>query len=168
MSHTLEIPMQQLWAPWRITYITNDKEDGCIFCNRQQEGADRERLVLHRGKHTIVMLNKYPYNNGHLMVAPKRHVALLEDLKAEEANELMAAIQRCCVLLKKTLSPQGFNIGANLGKVAGAGVEDHLHFHIVPRWQGDTNFMPIMAETRVIPEHLEETYKRLSPLFKEF
>jgi ATP adenylyltransferase len=102
------------------------------------------------------------------MVAPKRHVALLEDLKAEEANELMAAIQRCCVLLKKTLSPQGFNIGANLGKVAGAGVEDHLHFHIVPRWQGDTNFMPIMAETRVIPEHLEETYKRLSPLFKEF
>ncbi len=160
--------MQQLWAPWRISYITNAKEDGCIFCNGQREGDDRERLVLHRGKHTIVMLNKYPYNNGHLMVAPRRHVASLEDLKPEEAIDLMAAIQRCCVLLKKVLSPQGFNIGANLGKVAGAGIEDHIHFHIVPRWQGDTNFMPILAETRVIPEHLAETYNRLYDFFKDF
>jgi len=168
MNPTPEIQMQQLWAPWRMSYITNAKEEGCIFCNREHEGNDRERLVLHRGKHTIVMLNKYPYNNGHLMVAPKRHVASLEDLKPEEANDLMAAIQRCCVLLKKTLSPQGFNIGANLGKVAGAGIEDHIHLHIVPRWQGDTNFMPILAETRVIPEHLAETYNRLSQVFKDF
>jgi ATP adenylyltransferase len=160
--------MQQLWAPWRMSYITNAKEEGCIFCNREHEGNDRERLVLHRGKHTIVMLNKYPYNNSHLMVAPKRHVASLEDLKPEEANDLMAAIQRSCVLLKKVLSPQGFNIGANLGKVAGAGIEDHIHFHIVPRWQGDTNFMPILAATRVIPEHLAETYNRLSQVFKDF
>jgi ATP adenylyltransferase len=168
MNHTLEIQMQQLWAPWRITYITNEKEDGCIFCNRQHDGDDQERLVLHRGKHTIVMLNKYPYNNGHLMVAPKRHVGSLEDLKPEEMNELMAAIRRCCVLLKKTLTPDGFNIGANLGTVAGAGIEDHIHFHVVPRWLGDTNFMPILAETRVIPEHLAETYNRLSELFKDF
>ena len=160
--------MQQLWAPWRMSYITNAKEEGCIFCNGQHEGNDSERLVLHRGKHTIVMLNKYPYNNGHLMVAPRRHVASLEDLKPEEAIDLMADIQRCCVLLKEVLSPQGFNIGANLGKVAGAGIEDHIHFHIVPRWQGDTNFMPILTETRVIPEHLAETYNRLSQVFKDF
>jgi ATP adenylyltransferase len=160
--------MQQLWAPWRISYITSAKEEGCIFCNRQHEGDDQERLVLHHGKHTIVMLNKYPYNNGHLMVAPKRHVGSLEDLKPEEMSEVMAAIQRCCVLLKKTLSPDGFNIGANLGKVAGAGIEDHIHFHVVPRWLGDTNFMPILAETRVIPEHLAETYNRLAPFFKDF
>jgi ATP adenylyltransferase len=160
--------MEQLWAPWRLTYITNAKEEGCIFCNRKHDGDDRERLVLHRGKHTIVMLNKYPYNNGHLMVAPKRHVGSMEDLKTEEMSDLMAAIQRSCVLLKKALKPEGFNIGANLGKVAGAGVEDHIHFHIVPRWQGDTNYMPILAETRVIPEHLAQTYDRLSEFFKEF
>jgi ATP adenylyltransferase len=160
--------MQSLWAPWRISYILNDKENGCIFCNRKHNGDDREDLVLYRGKHTIVMLNKYPYNNGHLMIAPKRHVGFFEDLKPEEMNDLMAGIQRCIVLLKKVLSPHGFNIGANVGKAAGAGVDDHLHFHIVPRWEGDTNYMPILADTRVIPEHLAETYNRLSQVFKEF
>jgi ATP adenylyltransferase len=160
--------MENLWAPWRITYIENGKEDGCIFCNRKHNGDDRENLVLHRGKNTIVMLNKYPYNNGHLLVAPKRHVGFLEDLTPEEMSDLMAAIQRCVVLVKKVLSPHGFNIGANVGKVAGAGVADHLHFHIVPRWEGDTNFMPVLADTRVIPEHLAETYHRLSQVFKEF
>jgi ATP adenylyltransferase len=160
--------MQQLWAPWRVSYIENGKEDGCIFCNWQHEGDDRVHLVLHRGERTVIMLNKYPYNNGHLMVAPRRHVGYIEDLKPEEISDLMAAIQRCCVLLKKALSPHGFNIGANLGKVAGAGVEDHLHFHIVPRWEGDTNYMPVLADTRVIPEHLAETYKRLSSVFKDF
>lgn len=146
----------------------NDKENGCIFCNRKHNGDDREALVLYRGEYTIVMLNKYPYNNGHLMIAPKRHVGFFEDLKLEEMNDLMAAIQRCVVLLKKVLSPHGFNIGANVGKVAGAGVDDHLHFHIVPRWEGDTNYMPILADTRVIPEHLVETYNRLSRVFKDF
>ena len=102
------------------------------------------------------------------MIAPKRHVGFFEDLKLEEMNDLMAVIQRCVVLLKKVLSPHGFNIGANVGKVAGAGVDDHLHFHIVPRWEGDTNYMPILADTRVIPEHLNETYKRLSEVFKDF
>ena len=114
------------------------------------------------------MLNKYPYNNGHLMIAPLRHVGFFEDLKPEEMNDLMAAIQRCVVLLKQVLSPHGFNIGANVGKVAGAGVDDHLHFHIVPRWEGDTNYMPVLADTNVMPEHLNETYKRLSQVFKDF
>jgi ATP adenylyltransferase len=148
--------------------LNDDKEDGCIFCNRQHEGDDGERLVLHRGRRIIIMLNKYPYNNGHLMVAPKRHVGYFEDLKPEEMNDLMAAIQRSIVLLKKVLSPHGFNIGANVGKVAGAGVADHLHFHIVPRWEGDTNYMPVLADTHVIPEHLAETYRRLSRVFKDF
>ena len=160
--------METLWAPWRMEYIINGKENGCIFCNRQHQGGDAEKLVLYRGEHTIIMLNRYPYNNGHLMVAPKRHVGLLEDLQANEANELMAAMQRSVVLLKQVFSPQGFNIGANLGKVAGAGVADHLHFHIVPRWEGDTNYMPIIADTRVIPEQLVDTYKRLAQVFKDF
>jgi len=160
--------METLWAPWRMEYILNGKENGCIFCNRQNQGGDAEKLVLYRGEHTIIMLNKYPYNNGHLMVAPKRHVALLEDLQPQEANELMAAMQRSVVLLRQVFSPQGFNIGANLGKVAGAGVADHLHFHIVPRWEGDTNYMPIIADTRVIPEQLADTYKRLAEVFKDF
>ncbi|MBW2038761.1 MAG: HIT domain-containing protein [Deltaproteobacteria bacterium] len=160
--------MQKLWAPWRISYILNEKEDGCIFCNSLQVGDDRKGLILHRGRYILVMLNKYPYNNGHLMIAPKRHVKSLEDLGAEEMNDLISTIQRCVFLLKKVLSPHGFNIGANLGKVAGAGVEDHLHFHIVPRWEGDTNYMPVLAETRVIPEHLEDTYDRLYQVFKDF
>lgn len=159
--------MQQLWAPWRISYIVNDKEGGCIFCKGCAAGDDRSRLVLHRGELTIVMLNKYPYNNGHLMVAPRRHVGAIEQLTQDEAGDLIATIQRCCVLLKKVLSPEGFNIGANLGKVAGAGIEDHLHFHIVPRWGGDTNFMPVLADTRVIPEHLEQTYDRLLQAAKD-
>ncbi len=160
--------MQKLWAPWRISYILDEKENGCIFCNRLHEGDDRKRLVLYRGENTIVMLNKYPYNNGHLMIAPKRHVDSLEDLGTEELNELMVTIQRCVALLKETLSPSGFNIGANVGKVAGAGVEDHIHFHLVPRWEGDTNYMPVLADTRVIPEHLHDTYDRLYQAFRDF
>ncbi len=160
--------MQQLWAPWRITYILkNNKEDGCIFCKRGNEGEDQQNLVLFRGRYTLIMLNKYPYNNGHLMVAPKRHVGAFEELTTEEMTEIMSEIQRCVIILKNVLSPHGFNIGANVGKVAGAGVEDHLHFHIVPRWEGDTNYMPVLADTRVISEHLVETYKRLSPHFKK-
>ena len=160
--------MERLWAPWRIDYILNDKEDGCIFCDGRREGDDRKGLILHRSSHTIVMLNKYPYNNGHLMVAPKRHVESLEDLGGDEMGDLIAIIQRTVVLLKTALSPDGFNIGANLGKVAGAGVEGHLHFHVVPRWEGDTNYMPVLADTRVIPEQLNDTYGRLYQAFKDF
>jgi ATP adenylyltransferase len=114
------------------------------------------------------MLNKYPYNNGHLIVAPKRHVKSLEDLSTSELNALIVAIQRCSNLLSRALSPDGFNIGANLGKMAGAGIEDHIHFHIVPRWEGDTNYMPILGDTRVISEYLDDTYDRLYSFFKEF
>ena len=123
--------MQRLWAPWRMTYIANDKEDGCIFCKKLHNSNDRDMLILHRGKHTLIMLNKYPYTNGHLMVAPKRHVKGLEDLQEVELNELMLKMQRAVALLKKALSPDGINIGANVGKAAGAGVEDHIHFHIL-------------------------------------
>lgn len=160
--------MERLWAPWRIDYILNEKENGCIFCNRRREGDDRKGLILHRSSHTIVMLNKYPYNNGHLMVAPKRHVESLEDLGGDEMGDLISTVQRSVVLLKTTLSPDGFNIGANLGKVAGAGIEGHLHFHIVPRWEGDTNYMPVLADTRVIPEQVNDTYDRLYQAFKDF
>jgi len=160
--------VQRLWAPWRMTYIVNDKEHGCVFCNKLQERDDRANLVLHRGPHSIVLLNKYPYTNGHLMVAPSRHVRNLEDLSMRECNALMQHLQRSVELVKMVLSPDGVNIGANLGKAAGAGVEDHLHFHVVPRWEGDTNCMPVLADVRVIPEHLEVTYDRLHTFFKDF
>ena len=157
--------MEQLWAPWRITYITKAKEEGCIFCNRQHDGDDRERLVLHRGKHTIVMLNKYPYNNGHLLVSPWRHISNLDELTADEEHDLMNWVKKSTRILKKVMRPDGFNIGLNLGREAGAGFEEHLHFHIVPRWRGDTNFMAVLDEVRSIPEHLKQSYSRLLPYF---
>ena len=160
--------MHRVWAPWRMAYITDDKEHGCIFCNKLQQGDDRVNLVLHRGTHTIIVLNKYPYTNGHLMLAPSRHVRNLEDLTADECDDLMQHLQRSVELVKRALSPDGLNIGANLGKAAGAGVEDHLHFHVVPRWEGDTNCMPVLADVRVIPEHLAVTYDRLYRFFKDF
>ena len=160
--------MQRLWAPWRMSYIANDKDHGCIFCNKMQGGDDRSNLILHRGTHTIVLLNKYPYTNGHLMVAPSRHVRNLEDLSVDERNDLMQHLQRSVELVKAVLSPDGLNIGANLGKAAGAGIEDHLHFHVVPRWEGDTTCMPVLADVRVMPEHLEVTYDRLHSFFKDF
>lgn len=160
--------MERLWAPWRIEYIMNAKEDGCIFCNKLQQTDDRKNLILYREKRTLVMLNKYPYTNGHLIVAPKRHMKSLEDLEIEELHDLMALIRRSVEILKKGLSPDGLNIGANLGRAAGAGVEDHLHFHIVPRWLGDTNCMPVLADVRVLPEHLLETYDRLHQFFEDF
>ena len=158
--------MEVLWAPWRMEYILSEKEDGCIFCNHLQKGDDRESLILYRGKHSFVIMNRYPYNNGHLMVAPYRHVGALEELSEEEAKEIMVNIQRCLSVLKEVMSPHGFNIGANVGKVAGAGVEDHLHFHIVPRWEGDTNYMAVVGSTRVIPEHLRESYEHLAKAFR--
>jgi len=157
MSKRMEI----LWAPWRMEYILSPKEDSCIFCTRLQQSDDRRNLILHRGKESFIILNRYPYTNGHLMVAPYRHIGLLEELSAEEVKDLMINIQLSIRVLKGAMSPHGFNIGANVGKVAGAGVENHVHFHIVPRWEGDTNYMPVLASTRVIPEHLQQTYDRL-------
>lgn len=160
--------MKNLWAPWRADYLTaspSSCKNYCLFCTLKKTKNDEETLILHRDKKSFVVMNRFPYNNGHLMVAPLRHTASIESLKPEEAAELFRLIQRCVQVLKKEYRPQGFNIGANLGSVAGAGVTGHLHFHIVPRWQGDTNFMPLLGETKVINEHLQKTYERLSRYF---
>lgn len=160
--------MERLWAPWRMTYIRgDDKKPGCVFCLPPAEEEDRERLVLHRGESAFVIMNKYPYSNAHLMIAPFRHTAdpgTLSDAEALEMHKLLVLSKQ---VLQETVAPQGFNVGMNLGLVAGAGIADHLHLHIVPRWNGDTNFMPVFADVRVIPQHLEETYGYLRHAFAE-
>ncbi len=156
--------MQVLWAPWRMAYVGGPKETGCIFCAALSAGDVRRRLVLAQ-RPAIIMLNKFPYVNGHVLVAPPQHVADLAALPAAEFRTLMDVVQRAVGLLAEAFHPDGMNLGMNLGAAAGAGVADHLHWHIVPRWNGDTNFMPMLAEARVIPEHLEATYDRLRPFF---
>jgi ATP adenylyltransferase len=151
-----------------MEYILSDKEKtGCIFCTGDDRTCDAERLVLHAGPMSIVMMNKFPYNNGHLLVAPVRHTPGLEGLSPEENLDLILMVKKSIGILKKVMSSEGFNVGLNLGKVAGAGVEEHMHFHIVPRWSGDTNFMAVTGEVRVIPEHIRETYGKLKPYFEE-
>ena len=157
--------MKQLWSPWRLDYILGPKPDVCVFCLPAHTDEDEERLVLYRGKWNFVVMNKYPYNNGHLMVTPYRHIMNLRDLPAEEAAELMRLLQSCTAILQQCFSPQGVNIGLNLGEAAGAGIREHMHFHLVPRWNGDSSFMAIMDEVRVIPEHLRATYATLKPFF---
>lgn len=158
--------MKHLWAPWRMDYILKPKEKRCIFCLRPNKKTDRDHLVLYRGKYAFVMINRFPYNNGHLMVAPLRHCVDLESLTSHESKELFELLQGSIRVLKNSLFPEGFNIGVNIGKVGGAG-EEHLHFHIVPRWAGDTNFMPILGETKIVPEHLSNTYQKLHAAFLE-
>lgn len=149
--------MKQLWAPWRMEYIKdNTTNDGCFMCAIFASNDDRENLVIQRGEHCAIVMNRYPYSNGHLMVAPYRHIAQMEDMTVDEQLEMMQLSTRCVQLLKKTVNPQGFNIGINIGDVAGAGLKDHIHLHVVPRWNGDTNFMPIFGETKVIPQSLLE------------
>lgn len=158
--------METLWAPWRMEYIENPKPEGCIFCDKPKEkGRERENLILHKGESCFVILNAYPYNNGHLMVVPYRHVSLLSQLREGERNEIMSLLAVCTDILAKALNSEGINIGMNLGRVAGAGIDDHLHFHIVPRWNGDTNFMPVAGGTKVVSEGLAQTWERLNPLF---
>lgn len=157
--------MERLWAPWRMEYILNQKAEGCIFCRDDDKEKDRENLVLHRSGHSYVMMNRYPYCNGHMLVSPYRHVADLEKLNGEEMLDLFTTVTLCCRVLKGNFLPQGFNIGINLGKAAGAGVDDHLHVHIVPRWIGDTNYMTVIADVRVMPENLMATYDKLLPGF---
>jgi len=154
-----------LWAPWRMRYIEEGKPSGCIFCSPTEETALRRDLVLGLTPHSRVMLNKYPYNNGHLLVAPQRHTAVLADLPEGEFTDLMALLRRAVAVLDTALHPQGINIGLNLGACAGAGVTDHLHWHVVPRWTGDTNFMSVVGAVRVMPQHLRESYDRLRPFF---
>jgi ATP adenylyltransferase len=158
--------MEVLWAPWRMAYIGADKPAGarCIFCSAP-EGDPRERLVLGASAATLVMLNRYPYASAHLMVAPRRHTASLPDLPEAEHADLAETLRRALATVQAVMRPEGFNLGMNLGACGGAGVRDHLHWHIVPRWTGDTNFMPMLAEVRVMPEHLEATYDRLRPAF---
>ncbi|AIY90721.1 HIT family protein [Geoglobus acetivorans] len=160
--------MERLFAPWRIRYIQAPKYEGCIFCDFPGENRDEDRLILFRGKRNFVIMNNYPYNPGHVMVAPFRHVGNLEDLSQEELTEMMRLAQTCTKVIKEVMSPDGFNIGINMGKVAGAGIEEHIHLHIVPRWNGDTNFMPVLADVRVIPEAVKETYKKLKDGFEKF
>jgi ATP adenylyltransferase len=146
-----------------MEYILSEKKAGagCIFCTRLQRKTDQEDLILWRGRHAAVFMNRFPYNNGHLMVMPNRHLAGLADLNEREITEIHELMVFCLAGLRKVMNPDGFNIGLNLGKVAGAGVEDHLHWHIVPRWSGDTNFMPVIGETKVMPEHLQSVYRQL-------
>jgi len=154
--------VKQLWAPWRLDYISSaDEETGCIFCGAV-DGADDERLVVHRGTRTIVLLNKFPYASGHLLVAPARHVGDFAALEEDEVLEVHRLAAVGIGVLGKTYSPQGYNLGWNLGRIAGAGVVDHVHLHVVPRWAGDTNFMPVLADVKVMPEHIAETRRRLS------
>jgi len=157
--------MKQLWSPWRIEYILGPKPDACVFCLPETTGEDEKRLVLYRGRTAFVILNKYPYNSGHLMVTPYRHVMGLCDLTIQESHEIMDLLRTCTAIVQESLSPDGVNIGLNLGKAAGAGVREHLHFHLVPRWDGDSSFMAVMDDIKVIPEHLRSTYATLRPHF---
>lgn len=161
--------MDRLWTPWRLAYVTaaSKEEPGCVFCTaRTIEGP--ESLIVHRGATCFVILNLYPYNNGHLMVVPERHVGRLADLTTEEMAELMSLTRAAEMALEARYHPHGFNMGLNLGKPAGAGVLDHLHMHVVPRWNGDTNFMTVVGETRVLPEELHVTASHLAPLVAQF
>lgn len=144
-----------------MKYILSQKSEGCIFCEKPRENKDKENYILFRGEHGFVILNAFPYNNGHLMIAPYRHVPNLEELSDEELLSLTSLLKSSIRLLRKELKPDGFNIGMNIGKVAGAGIDDHVHLHVVPRWIGDVNFMPVISETKVISEYLDMTYEKL-------
>ncbi len=159
--------MKVLWAPWRMEYILSDQEAGeCIFCPGDDRSRDEARLILYVGPRSMVVMNRFPYINGHLLVAPVRHGPDLDFLTEEEVLDLLITVRRAIGILKKEMNPEGFNVGLNLGRVAGAGVEEHVHFHIVPRWNGDTNYMAVFGDVRVIPEHIEETYRKLLPHFQ--
>ena len=155
--------MDNLWAPWRMAFIEpkTPQPQECIFCTQPAAHRDAEYHILYRGEHCFMMLNRYPYNNGHLMIAPYQHVPSIEQLDVDTLAELMAQAQLALRALRLTMNPDGFNMGINEGKVAGAGFDEHMHFHIVPRWNGDTNFMPVIADIKVIPEHLDIVYQKL-------
>jgi len=158
--------MDVLWAPWRLDYILGPKPDRCVFCLPEQRDEDEARYILHRGRRAFVIMNVYPYNNGHLMVCPYRHVMTLLDLDADEHHEIMDLMVSCESILRGHFNPGGLNVGLNLGEAAGAGIREHLHFHLVPRWNGDNSFMAL-ADTRVVPEHLRDSYNRLKPYFQD-
>jgi len=157
--------MEQIWAPWRIQYIQMEKPEGCILCDKPGQNNDAQNYILYRGSKNFVIMNAYPYNPGHLMVAPYRHVASLDELTDDELREHFSIVSRSVRLLRQVFAPGGFNIGVNIGKVAGAGIDEHVHTHIVPRWQGDTNFMTVIADIRTVPEALADSYRKLKGKF---
>lgn len=150
--------MKPSFAPWRLEFILGEREKGCVFCTRHKRKKDRDDLILARGKYSFVIMNKFPYNNGHLMVIPYKHVSSLTKLNANEAKEIFAFLAKAEKVMTKALKPHGFNGGLNLGRAAGAGIDDHIHFHLIPRWFGDTNFWPVVSETKSMPQHLMTTY----------
>ncbi|HVA26295.1 MAG TPA: HIT domain-containing protein [Chloroflexota bacterium] len=159
------VEQTNLWAPSRLAYIKGEREPGCIFCNRLARSTDEEDLILHRGERAFVILNAFPYTNGHLMIVPFDHTSDIEALADATLAEMDQLLKRSIGALKQAFAPQGFNIGWNIGKCAGAGVEDHVHEHLVPRWNGDTNFMPVLAGATVIPDTLANTWRALKPFF---
>jgi len=161
--------VDRLWAPWRSHYVTEavKSDSGCIFCQKLHDTRDEENLVLARTDRCFVLMNLYPYNNGHLLIAPHRHVGEMEEMDGDELRELMEVTRWMVRVLRRAMNPHGFNIGINVGRVAGAGIPGHFHIHIVPRWDGDTNFMPVLGETKVISEGLEHTYRKIRQAMRD-
>jgi ATP adenylyltransferase len=160
--------MEYLWSPWRFDYVSiAAKDTGCIFCTALQKADEPDSLVVYRGQHNFIILNRFPYNNGHLMIAPYEHIANLEEAARPAAEEMMVLTQRVIQTMREVYKPDGFNVGMNLGRIAGAGVDTHYHMHVVPRWSGDTNFMTALSQTRVIPESFETTLSKLKPYFRQ-
>jgi len=160
---------ERLHAPWRMAYVTQigNTNCGCVFCDKPRQNQDAENLIIFRGEHNFIILNAFPYNNGHLMVIPYRHTAELTELPGETLQEMMRLVSLAIAALRRAMSPDGFNLGMNLGRVAGAGIAEHLHMHVVPRWNGDTNFMPVLGNTRVLPESLQCTWAKVHAAFLE-
>lgn len=161
--------MDHLWTPWRMAYLQGDAQPAadCLFCERIAQKDDSENLILHRGRRAFIILNRYPYNNGHLMIVPYAHQPSLETLDADTLAEMMALSQDSLKLLRQAYAAEAFNLGINIGTAAGAGVADHIHLHVVPRWAGDTNYMATVAQTRVIPEWVQDTYRKLKAVWAE-
>ena len=160
--------MKQIWAPWRMEYIHEniDKDKDCIFCTLPGENQDEKNFILHRGLHCFIIMNIFPYNTGHIMVSPYRHVPCITSLTEDEMRELNRLTQKGVQIMREVISPEGFNVGINIGRAGGAGFDEHIHQHIVPRWNGDTNYMPVLADTKIHPEHLQATYKKMLPHFQ--
>jgi len=160
--------MERLYAPWRIDYILGkEKESGCIFCTKPAGDTDEENLIVHRAEGAYTIMNKFPYNNGHLLVCPYRHVSDICDLSTEENGLLIEEVTRAVAVLRRVMKPSGLNLGLNIGVDAGAGIDEHLHYHVVPRWRGDTNVMPVLADVRIIPEHIRQTWRKLYDCFRD-
>jgi ATP adenylyltransferase len=159
--------LDRLWAPWRIGYVLSEKSEDCIFCQKPCTGDDDAELILNRGRLAYVLMNAYPYNNGHLLVVPYEHVPDILSLGEEQLVDMMRLTRRAIEATRRAMRPDGFNVGFNVGRVAGAGIEEHLHLHIVPRWAGDTNFMPVLGDTRVVPQSLRECYQLLLSHFEQ-